>query len=394
MLRELEKLNITAYLILGAVLVVGCSNQFDLKGNNPFTRDNPTPVPTVINNPPPAGTHTDSFTQSSAAGKVDIVWVIDSSGSMSEEQTSLSNNADAFTQKLVDGNIDFRLIVISTGAANNSELVSQCKAVLGDSDGIITPATANKFNNCAMVGTSGSGSEAGLEAARRALDPNYPGGALNPNFRRADANLQLIFVSDEEEQPEMKNSTEAQKWLDAGFMQSDLDQVIAEMTPDLGDSGLAYDAGAGYRGFLPLVSNYESYFDDLVGADHEVHGHAIVQDYVLKPGDPNYDTDVCHQRNSGSPTEVGQRYMSYADVTVGTISAVCGDWSATMNQIGLEAASLGKCFKLAHAPTDISSIVGEVNGVVEPGSYSAKTQKYCFFKSAPPANAAISITYN
>ena len=46
--------------------------------------------------------------------KVDILWVVDNSGSMEEEQDSLARNFDLFIEELLKKDIDFKMAVTTT----------------------------------------------------------------------------------------------------------------------------------------------------------------------------------------------------------------------------------------------------------------------------------------
>src|SRR5690606_26393323 len=60
----------------------------------------------------------DSFKQNSEAinVKIDILWVIDTSGSMQEEQDQLAANFGSFISGFVSKNYDFRIAVTTTAA--------------------------------------------------------------------------------------------------------------------------------------------------------------------------------------------------------------------------------------------------------------------------------------
>ncbi|MEL6180847.1 MAG: hypothetical protein AAFS10_17945, partial [Myxococcota bacterium] len=49
-----------------------------------------------------------------STNKVDILWVVDNSGSMCEEQASIREEANRFVQELADAGLDFQVAVITT----------------------------------------------------------------------------------------------------------------------------------------------------------------------------------------------------------------------------------------------------------------------------------------
>jgi len=57
----------------------------------------------------------DNFTQNNDEyGNVDILWVVDNSGSMSNEQASLASNFNVFIDRFLDQDINFKMGIITT----------------------------------------------------------------------------------------------------------------------------------------------------------------------------------------------------------------------------------------------------------------------------------------
>lgn len=56
------------------------------------------------------------------AGKADIIWFIDTSGSMSQEAKWLNTNLDKFAESLSKGGIDYRVVLVGTGLGLNPQL--------------------------------------------------------------------------------------------------------------------------------------------------------------------------------------------------------------------------------------------------------------------------------
>lgn len=172
-----------------------------------------------ITNALPPDVRIDTYTQQ-AASNIDVLWVIDNSGSMAPRQENLARNFQAFIGEFSKNSIDYRIAVTTT------DIFREAGQLVG-SPKIITPATPNVtgvFANNVKVGTSGSPYEVGLEAARMALDlqgqanaaavmqcqaacPAMGGAVCRANcptnttfqFLRRNAYLYLIFVTDEED---------------------------------------------------------------------------------------------------------------------------------------------------------------------------------------------------
>ena len=167
----------------------------------------------------PPDVRVDTYTQQ-AASKIDVLWVIDNSGSMAARQENLARNFGSFISEFSRNAIDYRIAVTTT------DIFKEAGRFVGTPK-IITPTTPNVaavFANNVKVGTTGSPYEVGLEAARLSLDlqkqanqaavmqcqvacPSMNNAVCKANcttntvfqFLRSDAYLYLIFVSDEED---------------------------------------------------------------------------------------------------------------------------------------------------------------------------------------------------
>lgn len=157
--------------------------------------------------------------------KIDILWVVDDSPSMCEEQAALTDNFRTFITGLTEINADFHLGVITTDmAVDNGRLQSapgdpgscqfalqlECPPSTGPvldsaayqlnpadpTAGLDVDALFEDFRCIATVGTDGTGFEKGLDAVARALSSDLRD-TVNAGFRREEAWLAIIFVTDE-----------------------------------------------------------------------------------------------------------------------------------------------------------------------------------------------------
>ena len=161
-----------------------------------------------------------------ASNQVDILWVVDSSGSMSEEQAQLGANFASFIDSLAEFDADFNIAVVDTDtgsvefatAPGRSKQASPpcsgpvpgltCPPLdgvlraadysLGEGQGFDVDRLRNDFVCLATVGDCGNGFERGLAAMQSALDPQQPH-LQNSNFLRDSAFLAVIFVTDEDD---------------------------------------------------------------------------------------------------------------------------------------------------------------------------------------------------
>tara|TARA_Y100001973_G_scaffold105978_1_gene181312 strand:+ start:4945 stop:6498 length:1554 start_codon:yes stop_codon:yes gene_type:complete len=115
---------------------------------------------------------------------IDVLWVVDNSGSMSIFQQNLSSNVAYFVNVFANSGADYRMAVITTDSYSFNHFVSA-----GDANAEIL------MSSMILVGLGGSGNEAGIAMAERSLKIGdaRPGG----DFFRDEANLIIIFVSDE-----------------------------------------------------------------------------------------------------------------------------------------------------------------------------------------------------
>ncbi len=172
----------------------------------------------------------DAFVDAGPANRnIDILFVVDNSASMGEEQTSLAVDFPAFMSVLshIEGGLpNLHIGVISSnvgvdgfnivncqGQGDNGELQStphgrSCTAPDGKfisdvaaADGTTrvknyTGTLADTFGCISELGTLGCGFEQHLESMKRALDGSQ---AQNAGFLRPDALLAVIFVADEDD---------------------------------------------------------------------------------------------------------------------------------------------------------------------------------------------------
>ena len=170
-----------------------------------------------------------------AALKTDILFVIDNSSSMTEEQNGIATELPAFIDELRKGAgtaHDFQVGVITTSVYLNPDPSTgvlyreypdqsgKLQAVpVALPDGGTAPGTervisssdpdlVNKFARLVRQGTSGSGQETPFEAARLALTPPLSELPLaqggNGGFLRDGARLLIVVVSDEDDCSEQR----------------------------------------------------------------------------------------------------------------------------------------------------------------------------------------------
>ncbi len=123
---------------------------------------------------------------------VDILFVVDNSGSMADDQQLLAENFAAFFgTALDDRGIDFQVGVTTTDVLTPAGARGR---LVGDVLTRSTPDLAAAFAAQVQVGIDGAPLELGLEALRLALADG-----ANDSLFRTDAALSVVFVTDEED---------------------------------------------------------------------------------------------------------------------------------------------------------------------------------------------------
>ena len=133
------------------------------------------------------GTLVDEFIQEEQL-ELDILFVIDNSCSMSDEQSELAFNSDLFISPLTTSGADFHIGTITTDSPDFRGPVLT----------LATPDLITEFQNQVVAGTAGSATERGLLMAADSLQPGADAGPGRPFFRDT-ANLVVVIVSDEDD---------------------------------------------------------------------------------------------------------------------------------------------------------------------------------------------------
>lgn len=280
--------------------------------------------------------------------KVDILWVVDSSGSMSEEQNYLGTNFGSFITQLAASNADFQTGITTTDICSDTNpaqvpLAERYCPTLDDAPSarlrgslvgnngkkVLKPSTSDlvaRFKNYANVGTNGSGFEHGLKAAEMAVTKSLAG--QNEGLVRNDAFLAVIVVSDEEDDGIGLGIT------DAYFGRN----YVAE-----GLTSVHY-----------TDSHLISYLNGVKGS-----GNFSVSTIT---GTRNANGSMCSSAHS-QPQEEGTQYIAAANKTGGIVQSICDtNWSNSLANIGQDIAAQSAQVALAHTPYS-GTLKVYVNGV-------------------------------
>ena len=267
------------------------------------------------------------FKQTEAnAGGVDILWSIDASGSMSEEQQNLANGAEQFFTTLNTAGLDYRLAVNTQGDDNSRYSCTSLRKTLAG-DRFIDISTVNALENwkfLASPGTSDSGTETGFYCTR---EVDLTG------FDRPNAKNLVVFVSDEPE-----------------------NETAESYTPSAAKSGYQI------RDF----NDYKQYFLSTNTTYFAIAGTGSI---IRPTSNSNVDVEAngdysCN--GQGGRAEGGAHYTEIAKLTGGSSASICADsadWTVMFDKILETATGLASNFKLQYAPIP-SSVKVTVAGKV------------------------------
>lgn len=186
----------------------------------------------------------------------DVLFVVDDSASMTEEQANLAANFASFVELLGDTTADYRIGVTTTDA-------SAAGALRGE---VLTPDTADvvaAFTAQVAVGTAGSRDEQGIAMGVRALRPD-----VNPGFLREDAVAHVVFVSDEDDHSPSELSSYVEAYTVAAIGEGVVAHALVGDEPEGCLSGSsAADAGTRY---LSLATTLGGLTESICAEDYGV----------------------------------------------------------------------------------------------------------------------------
>ncbi|MBN1334959.1 MAG: VWA domain-containing protein [Deltaproteobacteria bacterium] len=249
----------------------------------------------------------DTFFQEPPA-KVDILWVVDNSPSMQQEQEEVANRFENFIYSFEQTNIEFHIGVITT----DMDIDNPDRATLLGDPPVLTPAVENYrdlFVERVQVGLSGSDMERGLEAAYQAVtEPMISD--RNAGFLRSNAVLSIIIVSDEND------------CSDRGALPADATNIDCYEHSEM----------------LVPVAEYVSTFRAMRSDPSQVVGSAIVGP----------------RRDEGCQASVpGTRYMNFAESLGGVEGNICEEnFSGIMEDLGLTVSGVRASFQLTYTPVE------------------------------------------
>jgi hypothetical protein len=289
----------------------------NMETDNPPTDENKVAVPPGL---PPNARAASTVSVVKTQREVDVLWVVDTSGSMGQEQAALAAGFQEFVSGLQSLNIRFQTALTTTDVCeseNNGaqKITPECPVASGGNTStrlrgsfvgdvnrtVLKGEDADileKFSLYAgSVGTQGSGFEHGLSAATHAVKKSVTG--VNEPLVRRDAFLSIIVVSDEE---------------DDGIGLGLFDRAANINYVAEGLTYWRYD----HRDFtrdLDAIKGSGNYSVNAITGTRDAQGALCSSAF-------------------GTPIEEGTQYIAAAKATGGNVESICSsNWNALLTQI-------------------------------------------------------------
>lgn len=161
---------------------------------------------------------------------IDVLFVIDNSCSMEQEQANLATNFPQFMSYFLGSGIDYHIGVVSTDMVTGSQ-AGKLQSALGYN--YIDEFTENPtqvFSAMATVGADGNWEERGRDAVFTAIDLRRDD-PQNQGFYRPQAGLEVVFVSDEDDVSELMSAREFLAWFEGLKWSPERTNAHAIVTP-------------------------------------------------------------------------------------------------------------------------------------------------------------------
>jgi hypothetical protein len=297
--------------------------ELEIVSNDPD--ENPAHVPTAgVGSEDP---YFEETFQQGEPGPVDILWVVDNSGSMEDEILRVKNEFDVFIGEFVEMDLDFHIGAVTTDMDDPAQSGQLQGSPTFFDENHADPEGAFGTTIDGIYASVGSGSERGLEAVQTALQDPVLSGA-NAGFYRETTEdgtpvaIHTIVVTDEDDDSSVSSSSFA-SWY----------------------NGLKAD---------PDTANFSAICGDPISSSNWMGGCM------------EWDT------SSGRMLEAsaGTKYVDVVDATGGYWASICtAEFSEALQYLSLETMGMSAVYELTYAPSSIALTQVRVNG--ESISYSA-----------------------
>ncbi len=301
--------------------------------------------------------------------KIDVLWIIDNSGSMQTSQEQLATNFQSFIQKFSTLKFDYHIGVGATDGwktlfndtlhhaslRDGSDFTSHSGVFIIDKN---TPNVVETFMTNALLYIRGTGDERAFQSMQATL--NYPG---NSGFRRGDAFLAVIIVSDEDD-----FSHDSTTFNNSNYNDPNLHTV---------------------QKYVDFLNTYTGRTDLSMPANYSVSAITVTDDACK--------TELNKDGFSRYP---GIRYMDLVQATGGTLGSLCAPFADTLSNISDSIVNYSSVFPLTRLPI-VETITIYINDQLVPQdavngwTYRSSDNSVWFHgTSIPPAGSKIKIDFD
>lgn len=301
--------------------------------------------------------------------KIDVLWIVDNSGSMQTSQENLANNFKSFIEKFQTLKFDYHIGVGATDAWKNIFASNLSFSLLRDGadttahSGVFvidreTPDLENTFMTNVRLGIKGSGDERAFQSFYATLT-----NPTNSHFRRDDAFLAVIIVSDEDD---FSHDSYV-------FNKSDYNDPTLHPT----------------QKYVDFLDAYTGRSDPSMPANYSVSAITVTD-------------QACQQEldKDGFKRYPGTRYMDLVKATGGTVGSLCSSFANTLSSISDSIVNYSSVFPLTRVPL-VETIRIHINGALIPNdevngwTYRASDNSIWFHgNSIPPSGSKIAIDFD
>ncbi|OQW46101.1 MAG: hypothetical protein A4S09_16840 [Proteobacteria bacterium SG_bin7] len=299
---------------------------------------------------------------------LDVLWVIDNSGSMETSQANLATNLDSFIDGFIKRNLSFKMAFTTSDAYMSLFSGNWADSNFRDGGAVnghsgtpiitnMTPNIQDVFLKNARPGVDGKGDERVFQSIQQTLiNPN------NKNFLRPESFFAVIIISDEDDF----------SW-----------DGSTDISPNYSNPG------------LHPVSRYVNFLDTFTGSVPDNRRYNVSTISIM-------DTACLNilKPTTNPSQKIGLRYMELADATAGHKGSLCANFAETLNKISGKLLELLTQFPLNRTP-DLATIKVFVDAKEVPESatdgwtYNSSQNSIYFHGNAVPAEGqSVVINYN
>ncbi len=291
--------------------------------------------------------------------KIDILFLVDDSGSMATSQDNLAANFGAFIRGFVEKNLDYRIAVGDTGAwrtafGGNLAYSRFRDGATNRHSGIfvVDPTTPNLFSvfqNNVRLGTAGTGDERPLSSFEQVLSNSQ-----NTGFLRTDSHLSIVILTDEDDFSRNSSQSNAHNYNDP---------------------------------LLYPISRYPAFLDQLTNSSGATRRYSVNTVAILDQACLNILSPQASERI------IARRVIELVDSLEGIKGNLCGDFAQSLDEIANRTLELSTQFYLNREPV-IETIEVFVNDQLVPPAavngwtYNANANSIVFHGTAVPVQGS------